>query len=85
MQLPNTKDPRGDLMGSVPLDDVLRVLHDHYVSIHKQKGDETKLETEHDVQVQLFTDPVPGLHVRYLSRVFDIPITDFYHTGKAIH
>lgn len=59
------------------LKDVLYVLHKHGVSV-APRGKMTHLEKDEILEVHELQDPMPGHMVKYLSRKFDIPLTEFY-------
>jgi hypothetical protein len=72
------KLPSDKFEGALPLERILRVLHDHQVAILKD-GSGTRLEKGDVLEATLFTPIVPRWIIQRLSYLFDIDITDFYY------
>lgn len=78
MRLPKPDDPHGNSEGSVPKDILLKVLAEHDVDVEFLGNNEYYLSVGDISYGYAFSDPVGGLLVRTLSRLFDVPLMHFY-------
>jgi len=79
MRLPPKDDPHGDREGALPLSIVLAVLRENDVEVRHLGGDLYLFASGDVVEAQEMTDPVGGLMVRRLARLFGIHVVDFYY------
>jgi hypothetical protein len=83
MKLPDKDDPFGDKEGSLPRQLVLDALYKGAVDISHRKDGQVALIKNNIAQVVSLTDPVGGLMVRSLIRMFELNIADLYGNRPA--
>ena len=82
MRLPHENDPGGSAEGTCRRQRVLEVLFEFKVDTHHQ-GDLVYLEKDGIVRAYDLPDLITGQVIRHLSRMFDIPIEEFYRTNTT--
>jgi hypothetical protein len=79
VKLPNKDDPHGNKEGSLPRKIVLEVLREHDVEVTDLGNNKFELYGGDELEVQVLTERVGGLMIRYLKNRFQIPATSFYY------
>lgn len=86
MRLPPKDDPHGDREGALPRGAVIAALKENGVHVRELVAPDLFMLDQGEVfEAQSLTDPVGGLMVRHLARVFAIPLLEFYYdplTGR---
>ncbi|MGH8469979.1 MAG: hypothetical protein ACREVY_13650 [Gammaproteobacteria bacterium] len=82
MKLPHPSDPHGDKEGALPRAQVLDVLYRHGVTV-TPRDEYAQLEKDDIIERHQLPEIVGGLLIRRLSRLFEIPIQEFYFPRRS--